>query len=393
LISGESLRIEELSLGDPRIRTFARLPWSLYRNDPLWTPPLTGDLLGSRLLGLTGLLTPQHPYHKHAEVAHFLAWQNGKPVGRISAAINHRFNEYYDCKIGFFGFFEVIRDYAVAEALLDQAKSWVKERGMTVLRGPGEYSNITHERQGILIEGFEYAPTMELTHNPSYYRDFVEKYGFNKAKDYYAYLMDVQTPAPSHLAEMAKTFQKRRQIETRPLEMKNLREDVRLVVRIYNDCWSQNWGFLPIMEEEADAIAKSLRLVTDPGLVRFAFVKGEPAAVMGAFPDPYYLLRPKHRFYGDYDIIRVLRLLYRKRHIPRIRLMFFGVRPDFRNMGIDAILFNEVKAYAVKKRYETCEASLLLEDNHLILSPSQFMGAKRYKTWRIYDMPLNGNSH
>lgn len=388
MVNKGALRVEEISLGDHRIKAFAKFPWSLYRDDPLWTPPLTGDLLGNPLLRLVGLLTPNHPYHKHAEVTHFLAWQDGQPVGRISASINYRFNEYYRTKIGFFGFFEVIRDYAVAEALLDRAKAWVKLRGMTVLRGPGEYSNATHERQGILIEGFEHPPTVELTHNPPYYQEFIEKYGFVKAKDYYAYLMDVQTPAPPRLVKLAEQVQQRREIEIRQVVMKDFLKEIRLIVRIYNECWSNNWGFLPIMEEEADAIAESLKPVVDPGLIRFAFVNGEPAGVMGAFPDPNYLMRPKRRWYGDSDIIRILRLLIKKNHIPRIRLMFFGVRPGFRNIGVDAMLFNEVKAYAIKKGYATCEASLLLEDNHLILSPSEFMGAKRYKTWRIYDLPL-----
>ena len=388
MVKGENFRIEEIPLGDSRIKTFANLPWNLYRGDPLWTPPLKGDLLGNRLLNLVGLLTPRHPYHKYTKVTHFLAWQDGKPVGRVSAAINSRFNQHYNSKVGFFGFFEVIQDYAVAQALLDRAKEWIKGRGMTVMRGPGEYSNATHERQGILIEGFEHPPTMELTHNPPYYQEYIEKYGFMKAKDYYAYLMDVQTPPPSRLADLAESVKKRRQIETRQLVMKNLIQEVRLVVQIYNECWSRNWGFIPITEDEADAIAESLRLVADPGLVRFAFVKGEPVAMVGAFPDPYYPMHPKWKWYGDSDIIRVLRLLRMKGHIPRIRLMFFGVRPGFRNLGIDAILFNEVKKYAIEKGYNTCEASLLLEDNHLILSPSEFMGAKRYKTWRIYDLPL-----
>ncbi len=393
MVSKGPLTIEEIPLGDPRIKTFARLPWLLYRHDPLWTPPLRGDLMGNPLLRLVGLLTPKHPYHQHAEVTHFLAWRDGKPVGRVSAAINHRFNEFYNCKVGFFGFFETVQDYSVAEALLDKAKAWVQAKGMTVLRGPGEYSNATHERQGILIEGYDQPPTMELTHNPPYYRDFVEKYGFVKAKDYYAYLMDVQTPPPERLADMAKIFQKRRQIETRQLVMSKLVQEVRLIVEIYNDCWKNNWGFLPITEAEADAIAESLKLVADPGLVRFAFVKGQPAAIMGAFPDPYYPMKPKWKWYGDNDVLRVVRLLRMKKHIPRVRLMFFGIRPDYRNMGIDAILFNEVKTYAIKHGYTTCEASLLLEDNHLILSPSEFMGAKRYKTWRIYDLPLNGNGN
>lgn len=383
-----SLKIEEIALGASRIKAFADLPWRLYRGDPCWTPPLRGDLLGNRLLSLVGLLSRKHPYHHHAEVTHFLAWQDGKPVGRVSAAINKRFNDHYSTHIGFFGFFEVIHDYEVAKALLDRARVWVEGRGMTILRGPGEYSNATHERQGILIEGFQYPPTIELTHNPPYYSEFLERYGFRKAKDYYAYILDVQTPTPSRLMRLAEQVRLRRDIETRPLILKNLLSEVRLIVKIYNEAWAQNWGFLPITDEEAVALADSLRLVADPGLIRFAFVKGEPVAVLGAFPDPYHALRPRWRWYGDSDLVRVARLLWMRRRIPFIRLMFFGVRPHFRKLGIDAVLFSEVKEYALRRGYQKYEASLLLEDNHLILSPAEFMEAQHYKTWRIYDLPL-----
>ena len=387
-VSQAPLKIEEIPLGNPRIKLFADLSWCLYRGDRCWTPPLRGDLLGNRLLGLTGLLSRVHPYHRHAEVTHFLARQDGKSVGRISAAINRRFNDHYDAHIGFFGFFEVIRDYEVAEALLDRARVWVEGRGMTILRGPGEYSNATHERQGILIDGFQYPPTVELTHNPPYYSEFLERYGFAKAKDYHAYILNVQTPTPPRLKKLAERVRLRRDIEIRPLNLKNLLSEVHLIAKIYNDAWAQNWGFLPITDEEAIALAHSLRLVADPGMIRFAFVQGEPAAVLGALPDPYYALRPRWRWYGDSDLVRVARLLRMRRHIPFIRLMFFGIRPGFRKLGIDALLFNEVKEYAMQRGYQKCEASLLLEDNHLILSPSEFMGARRYKTWRIYDLPL-----
>lgn len=382
------INIEEIPLGSPRLKAFTRLPWHLYRRDPCWTPPLTGDLTGNRLLGLAGLLSNAHPYHRHSEVTHFLAWRDGKTVGRITAAVNHRFNEFYNVKIGFFGFFEVIQDYEVASTLLGRVQNWVKDRGMAVLRGPGEYSNATHERQGILIEGFQYPPTVELTHNPPYYRDFLERYGFTKAKDYYAYLTDVQAPTPIRLARLADQVRKRRDIETRPVVLKNLVSEVRLIVQIYNEAWAHNWGFLPVTDEEAIALAESLRLVVDPGLIRFGFIQGKPVGVLGALPDPYHALRPRWHWYGDSDIVRLARLLRMRRHIPFIRLMFFGVCPPYRKLGVDAILFDEVKAYAMKRGYQHCEASLLLEDNHLILSPSEFMGARRYKTWRIYDLPL-----
>jgi GNAT superfamily N-acetyltransferase len=382
------LKIEEIPLGDSRIKLFAYFPWQLYRGDPCWTPPLRGDLLGNRFLGLVGLLTPEHPYHCHAEVTHFLGWRGGQPVGRISAAINHRFNNYHSVRIGFFGFFEVIEDYEVARALLDHAQAWVESRGMAVLRGPGEYSNATYERQGILVDGFQYPSTMELTYNPPYYGRFLERYGFHKAKDYYAYMFDVQTPIHTRLKRMVDQVRLRREIETRPLNLKELHADTRLIVKIYNDSWSENWGFLPITDEEADSLADALRMIIDPGIIRFAFVKGELAAVLGAFPDPYYALRPRWRWYGDSDLIRVARLLLMRRRIPRTRLMFFGVRPGFRRLGIDALLFYEAKEYEIKRGYLKCEASMLLEDNNLILRVSKFMGAHHYKTWRIYDLPL-----
>ena len=382
------IRIEEIPLGDGRLKQFAELPWQLYRGDPCWTPPLRGDLLGSRLLGLKGLLTSAHPYHREAEVTHFLAWRDGTLVGRISAAVNRRFNEYYGSRIGFFGFFETVEDYDVAHALLDSARDWVSARGMTVFRGPGEYSNGTHERQGILIDGFDTCPTVELTHNPPYYGEFMERYGLGRAMDYHAYLIDVTTPIHPALLLLADRVKRRHNVTTRKVVLKNLQEEVRLIVRLYNQAWAENWGFLPLTDEEADAVADTLRPVIDPGLMRFAYVDGEPAAVLGALPDPNRALRPRWKWYGDSDLIRVARLMRMRRHIPFMRLMFYGVPPQFRRLGLDGLLYSEVKAYAQQHGYTECEASMLLDDNYRIIGSSEFMGGHRYKTWRIYEMPL-----
>ena len=383
------LSIEQIPLGNPRIKAFAEFPWHLYRGDPCWTPPLRGDLLGNRLLGLTGLFTPEHPYHRHAEVTHFLAWNENQTVGRISAAVNHQFNEYHSLKIGSFGHFEVINDFEVATALLDSARNWVKEHGMTVLRGPGEYSNATHERQGILIDGFEYPPTMELTHNPPYYSQLLEQYGFHKAKDYYAHITDMNDAPLPLLKRLAGKVSKRLNIETRMIDLKKMRTEVRLIVHIYNKAWSYNWGFLPISDEEADAIADSLRLIVDPELIRFAFVNGEPAAVLGIIPDPYYALRPRWKWYGDSDPVRVARLLWMRRHIPRTRAMFFGVCPEFQGFsGIPALLAAEVIERFTQGPYTSCEGSLLLEDNDRIIKIIELFGGHYYKKWRIYDLSL-----
>ena len=316
------------------MKEFVAFPWKLYHGDRCWTPPLRGDLLGNRFLGLIGLLTPKHPYHRHAKVTHFLARRLGESVGRISASINYRFNSHHGTRIGFFGFWETINDYQVASALLDRVKGWVEREGMSVLRGPGEYSNATHERQGVLIDGFQYPPTMELTHNPPYYAEFLERYGFRKAKDYYAYKLDVQTPVPSRLHGLEKQVRLRREIQTRAINLKELDSEVRLIIKIYNEAWAENWGFLPITNEEAASLADSLRMVVDPGLIRFASIKDETVAVLGAFPDPYYALRPRWRWYGDSDLVRIFRLLWmRRRQIHRTRLIVCGQR-KWDNVGL-----------------------------------------------------------
>ena len=387
MASGQ-VSIEEFGLGDPRIKEFARLPWVLNHGDPCWTPPLNADLLGNSLLGAKGLLTSEHPYHRNAEVTHFLARRDGKAVGRVSAAVNRRFNEYYKSKIGFFGFFEVKNDPEVSGALLDAARAWLKERGMTSMRGPGEYSNATHERQGVLIEGFEFPPTVELTHNPPYYGDLLDSYGLGKVKDYVAYTVPVDKTPIDRIGRIADKIRKRERIVTRPADMKRFDEEIRLVIRIYNEAWADNWGYLPITEDEADALAESLKPIVDPGLVRFAFIDDEPVAVFGGIPDPNWALRPRWKWYGDSDAVRLARLLAVRRHIPRVRIMFFGIRPQWRKIGVDAVLYHECFSYGYPRGYCEGEPSLLLEDNVLVRRASATMGGHQYKTWRIYEMEI-----
>ena len=381
--------IEEVRLGDRRLSDFVRVPWVLHRGDPHWTPPLRAELLGSRLLGMTGLLTADHPYHRHAEVTHFLARSGDRLLGRISAAVNRRYNEYHGASIGSFGFFDVCDDYAVTEELLDRARTWISEQGMTTMRGPGGYSNATHEaHQGVLIDGFDWPPTVELTHNPPYYPEHMERYGLRKAKDYHAFLIRIPDRPSERLLRLAKAVRRRREIETRPIDLRNLRVEVDRIVQIYNEAWASNWGFLPMTDVDADAIAASLKLVADPGLMRFASIGGELAAVLGTLPDPNVPFRPTWNRLRDTDLARALRLLRTRRRIPAMRLMFFGVRPRFRKLGTDAVLYLEVLEYAIRHGYKTCEPSMLLEENDLILRASEFMGGEQYKTWRIYEMPV-----
>jgi len=385
-----ALTIEEFGLGDPRIREFALLPWRLYRGDPNWTPPLNADLLGSRLLGMSGILTRAHPYHESAEVTHFLARRGGRAVGRVSAAVNRRFNEYREsyAGIGFFGFFEVEEDYEAAAALLDAAYDWLARRGMKAMRGPGQYSNATHERQGVLIDGFDTPPTVECTHNPPYYAQLLERWGLAKVKDYHAYLIDIAEVPAGRLERVAEAVRRRNHVRTRTVDMADYDAEIARVIDVYNAAWAENWGFLPLTPGEAKAIGDSLRPIIDPGLVRLAAVDGMNVAMIGAFPDPNWAFRPRWGALGDSDLVRIARLLRMKRQIPRLRLMFFGIVPGWRGTGIDALLFEETYRYAVAHGYRTIEASMLLEDNEMVLRAARMAGGRQYKTWRIYERAI-----
>jgi GNAT superfamily N-acetyltransferase len=337
---------------------------------------------------MTGLLTPEHPYHKTADATHFLAMRGNDVVGRVSAVMNHRFNDYYGTNLAFFGFFECVEEYAVAEALLGAARDWATAQGASALRGPGEYSNATHERQACLIDGFDQDVYVEHTYNPPYYKEFIERFGFEKSMDYHAYLIDLAEPLGDHLAKISSRVRDRRKLETRALDMSKFDDELRMVIDIYNQAWAQNWGFLPIEEWEVDALVEALKPIIDPGLVRFAFHDGKPIAVLGAFPDPNYFLRPRWKPYGDSDYVRIARLFTQKKKIPRVRLIFFGIVPGYRRLGADALLYEEVYEHAKTKGYTHVDVSLLLEVNELIIRAAEFMGGKRYKTWRIWDLPL-----
>jgi ribosomal protein S18 acetylase RimI-like enzyme len=256
---------------------------------------------------------------------------------------------------------------------------------MTAMRGPGEYSNATHERQGTLIEGFDTPPTVDCTHNPPFYGEFLERWGLSKVKDYYAHVVNLDTVPADRLARLAAAVRKRNRIETRTVNMADFQAEVRKVIHIYNQAWAANWGFLPVTDDEADTVADMLKPIIDPGLIRFASIDGEEVAVLGAFPDPNWALRPRWGVLGDSDAVRIARLLVMRRHIPRVRLMFFGIAPEYRLRGIDALLFDETYRHSIAKGYKTFEASLLLENNDMVIRPTEFAGGTRYKTWRIYE--------
>jgi GNAT superfamily N-acetyltransferase len=380
-----NVRIVPVTTEEQR-RDFARFAWRIYKNDRYWVPPIFTDRLT--------LLNPQkHPFHEHGSAQLFLAMRGTEIVGTISAHVNHRHNEVHKDKVGFFGFFEVIEDHSVAEALLDVAANWLREQGMEAIRGPENFSQ--NEDCGLLVDGFDMSPVVMMTYNPPYYPAFVERAGFEKAQDLYAWDIltnifdyDVQR-MPRKFVHVAEQVMKRDDVLIRKIDMKRFDEEIELFKAVYNAAWELNWGFVPLTDHEIDHLGADLKMILDPDLVYVALVDGKPAGVSLGLPDVNQaLLRVKPQPNTWSLPLTLAKFLWYRRNIDALRLMIMGVIPEYRALGIDAAFYVETARSAFAKGYERCEMSWILESNDMMNRIIERLGGHIYKTYRIYEKPL-----
>jgi hypothetical protein len=356
---------------------FLKLPWKIYERDPNWVPPL--------LLDQKNVLDRRkHPFHQHAEVEYFLAWKGGEVVGRIAAIVNHAYVEFHDERTGFFGFFECVDDAEVAAALLRTAEGWVRERGMDRILGPMSFSTNEECPLAMLVEGFDRPPAVMMAYNPPYYPRLVEGAGYEKAKDLLAYFVDDPNP-PERLRRGVARLQESEEIRIRPVDMKRFREEVAAIKGIYNSAWERNWGFVPMTDAEFDHLARQLRPIVNPNLCLIAEVRGEPAGFAVALPDYHQVLRHLN---GRLFPFGLFKLLWYRRKIDGIRVITLGLKPGFRRMGLDAMFYLRIFEEGVKGGYRWAECSWILEDNWDMRRPLERLGARAYKTYRIYAKEL-----
>ncbi len=357
------------------LHRFTLFPWTVYRGDPDWVPPLIGDF--KKLFDPT-----KHPFHLHSEVQPFLAERNGTVVGRIAAIWNRNHQEFHDEDIGFFGFFETIDDREVAAALFDAAAAWLRERGLTAMRGPASFSS--NEEWGLLVDGWNGPPKVMMTYNPRWYPPLLDACGFAKAKDLVAYFLDDERP-PERLVRGAEIVAKRNpDVVVRPINMKRFGEEVRIIRELYNKSWEKNWGFVPMTEAEIEHMARELRPVVDPGLVMIAEKAGEPIGFSLSLPDAYEALKHANGRLFPFGLIK---LLWHSRKIKSIRTLTLGVVPEHRRSGVDALMYLQLFRYGGGKGYREGEFSWMLEDNVAIRKPMENIGARVYRTYRIYERP------
>lgn len=371
--------IREIGRGES-VKPFIDLSWTINSADPQWVPPL-------RMVFDALLDRDKHPFYEHAEVALFVAERGGKIVGRIAAIHNRRANEFHEDTTGYWGLFEAIDDTAVAKALLDRAAEWLKARGLTSMQGPFNLStNDELYSGGVLIDGFDTPPCFMMGHNPRYYQRLVESAGFGKAKDLVAYWLPHNQP-PQRLLDGIDRLAKREGWRTRPVNMKRFKEEVGIVMGVYNSAWERNWGFIPMTEAEFDSMAKEFRPVVDPDLVIIAETdKGEPIGFMLALPDLNRAIKPLKN--GRLFPFGVFKFLWHKRKIRTARLLTLGMKPGYQRSGIGAALYLKCFQQGAAKGYENAEASWILEDNGPMRQAMEKIGAYVYKTYRVYERAL-----
>jgi len=286
--------------------------------------------------------------------------------------------------MGAFGFFEVVKDYAVAQELLDAALEWLREREVEVVRGPLSFS-MNHEC-GLLIEGFNESPLIMMPYNPPYYQEFLERYGFVKAKDLHAYWIDAWKEVPPSALRLAERLQERYGFRIRKVNVRRFNEELERFIAVYNEAWEDNWGFVPLDRDEMVYMAKRLRPLIVPDLALIAEAPDEePAAVCLSLPDYNQVFR---RMGGSLFPLGIFKFYFYSRHISQARLMALGVRRAFRNRGLELLLSLHSLEAGRKRGYHGGELSWTLEDNHAINSFIEKLGGELYKKYRIYEMGL-----
>jgi GNAT superfamily N-acetyltransferase len=361
---------------------FIKFPWRIYGDDPAWVPPL---LIERKKF----LDRDKHPFFEHGDAALFLARADGEIVGRIMASDDPNYNALHHTNVGCFGMFESIDNHEVANALFAAAANWLRGKGRDEIMGPIDYS--TNYLCSLLIDGFEFPPTLLTPHNPAYYRPLIEGWGFAKATDLYAWWFADPADAVSRLRRLAGALKSRHTTTLRHGNLSDIAGEGRRLRQIYNEAWRDNWGFVPFAEKEFEFMTRELKPILVPELVWLAEVEEEPVGFVLCLPDINAALKKINGRLTTFALpIGLAKLLYHKSRLKTVRLVALGVLPKFRRHGIAEMLVLRVIEEAMLKRGFIGEASLILENNLMMNRFLEAIGAEKYKTYRIYRKPLAG---
>jgi GNAT superfamily N-acetyltransferase len=372
--------VEIIELDTSKRKDVDRFIWTqirLYEGCKYYVPPLWDDAREQ-------LNRKRHPYYQHSDAGFFVAVKAGKDVGRIAALENRRYNEYRKERAAFFYLFDSIDDVEVSRALFGAAEAWAKARGLNHMYGPKGF--IPLDAFGVLVEGFEYLPALEVPYNYSYYDRLVTDAGYTKYTDVLSAWFDDKMELDPRVMDLAERVKQRRGIVVRPLKSKaEIKTVLPTVVNVYNDMFVNNWEYVPVTQAEADFIAKRLMNVIRPELIKLAYKGDELIGFLFAFPDVNEAIQKIKGRLWPFGFITLLRAL---KTTKRIDLNGFGVVPKYQGGGANAVMYAEIFRTVRENGFTFADLVQMEEKNDKIQAEMQALGVKFYKRHRIYQKSL-----
>lgn len=375
--------VEVVAVTDaPRKNDFIEVPFGIFRDDPNWIAPL--------YLERQEHLDPRkNPFFQHAEVQLFVAYRDGRPVGRISAQIDRLRLSHYKDQTGLFGFFDVPDDQAVSSALIASAENWLRERGMSHVQGPFNFS--INDETGLLIDGFDRPPCIMMGHSRPYMAGHLERQGYQKIKDVIAYDYSGEQPLTRSMQAIVDKARNSGDFRIRSFSKKHMERDLTTIMAIFNDAWSSNWGFVPFTPEEITVLGKNLKMLVKDDYIVIAEYKGEPAAMAVTLPDINAWLADLNGRLLPFGWAKLAwRLLAKPPEAVRMPLM--GVLRKYHSSAIGSALalsvIDQLYRYHRGRGAKRAELSWILEDNRPMRRIIESLGAVPYKTYRIYGKSL-----
>ena len=359
--------------------TFIRVPFDVYSDDPQWVPPLLFDRRDQ--------LNPKHPFFRHAQMQGFVAYRDGKPVGRISAQVDRLNADHGRPELGYFGYLDCMDDPAIFSALFQAAEDWLRQHQMTRSQGPMSL-NINQE-VGLLVDGFDTPPYFMMGHSKPYAGHHVEAAGYRPVKDLLAYEMDPAFKIPSIMSAVERRLQGRMII--RPIDRKNRDRDLKAMCAVFNDAWENNWGFVPFTDEEFLTIGHEMLLIISDDFIQIAEVDGEPAAFIVMLPNVNEAIADLNGRLLPFGWLKLLwRLKVRYPHSARVPLM--GVRQKFQRTrlgpGLAFAVIHAVRNASVARGIDSVEMSWILENNTGMRNIIETIGGRVSKRYRMYEKNL-----
>jgi len=364
------------------LKRFVKLPFHLHRDHPQWVAPLVFERMEF-------LNREKNPYFEHAEAEYFIAERDGEPVGRISAQVDHRWDEFQGGSDAMFGFFESVDDSEVARALVDAATEWAAAKGRARILGPMDFT--TNEEIGILVEGFERRPMILEPWHPPFYGELIEAEGFAKAMDVLMWELQFGSLKEGESFDPAIHAAAKKALEDEGIVIRNLRKremsaEVRRFMDVYNEAWGDNWGFVPITDAEVEFQAKNLKQVIDENWAYMAEKDGEVIGAALTLPDINQVMA---KLNGRLLPFGWARFLLGKRKIDQCRVFALGVKHEYRHSGVAAGLYlKHLETAAAPGKIEGGEMGWILESNGPMNRAMEGMGGKVVKKYRIFEKAL-----